>query len=239
MKFKHHIPNLLTLCNLLCGTISILFLFQLQIDMVAMLIVFCLVFDVLDGLIARMLRVSSDLGKQLDSLADMISFGVVPGFVMMMLIQETTGKAFPPENTFSWYAISLLIPLGSAIRLARFNLDSRQENKFLGLPTPANTLLILSFWLVMHYQPDSWMSKILHDPKVLMGITVLSFILMISNLPLIALKFQNFSLKDNLFRYLLLLAGLLLLMFLQFSAVPLIILLYILFSLWANYLQHA
>ncbi len=239
MKFKYHIPNILTLCNLLCGTICIIFLFQLQIDMVAILIGFCLVFDFLDGLVARMLNVCSDLGKQLDSLADMISFGVVPGFIMMKLIQEATGKVFPPDNTLSWYAVSLLIPLGSAVRLARFNLDSRQENQFLGLPTPANTLLILSFWLVSHYQADSWMARILNDLNVLLGITVLSFILMVSNLPLISLKFQNFSLKDNLFRYLLLLTGLLLLLFLQFSAVPLIILLYILFSLWANYLQHA
>ena len=154
MNIKKHIPNLLTLGNLFSGTVATIFAVQGKFTEAALFVVIGILFDFLDGFAARLLNVSGELGKQLDSLADMVTFGVVPGFIMARLIQESLGLDFPPREVFStevlpYYLFGFLIPIFSAFRLAKFNLDTRQSDAFYGVPTPANTILILSFWLIL------------------------------------------------------------------------------------------
>ncbi len=237
MQVKQYIPNILTLCNLITGGLSIIYIFQEQISVVLFLLGLSLILDFLDGLTARLLRATSEIGKQLDSLADMVSFGLAPGFIMMLLINVSTESVFPSTDVISWGLIAMLIPACSAIRLAKFNLEPKQSSSFYGLPTPANTLLILSYWSMIHFQPNTWLSTIINHPLILIILTLISSLLLISNIQLISLKFTNLSLKDNLLKYLLLVVGGLSFVFLEFSSIPLIIILYILFSVWSNYMQ--
>jgi CDP-diacylglycerol--serine O-phosphatidyltransferase len=227
-----HFPNFITLLNLISGCIAITFAFQGNLAVASWLIALAAVFDFLDGMAARLLNVKSAIGKELDSLADVVSFGVVPGVIIFQLLYQhsTFGLPIIPY-------IAFLIPAFSALRLAKFNLDTRQEEVFYGLPTPATALLIASFPLILEQNQLLFdigidlFKNILINPYFLIAFTLLMSWLLIAEIPLLSLKFKNYSWLQNKSRYILILMAILLLILFQFIAIPLIILVYIIISL--------
>lgn len=215
-----HLPNFLTCCNLICGCIGIVFLLENRGVPAAYFVWASCVFDFLDGFAARMLKVSSPIGKELDSLADVVSFGVLPACVMYKLIGASGTSEILPFFGFTIAAFS-------ALRLAIFNVDTRQSDSFIGLNTPANTLFISSLPLLpMSVVP--W----LFQPMVLIIITFVFSLLLVSPLHFFAFKFKNYSWADNKVRFTFLLVSVLLIIALKTSAIPLIILSYIGVSLF-------
>ena len=258
MNIKKHIPNFLTCCNLLCGCIGILLVSQMQLTVAAYFIFLACVFDFFDGFAARALKVSSPIGKDLDSLADMVTFGVLPGFIMFQLmggfyyigIYVDSVEMIPDfvDNELSWRlfgsSIALIIPIFSALRLAKFNNDDRQSDKFIGLPTPANALFIASLGMLIENNKllDSFIHPIVDNTPnslffIFIPLTILLSYLLVAELPLIALKFKNFSWLDNKMRYLLIISSIILLIILNIAAIPIIIILYIILSLIENKLM--
>lgn len=245
MSLKRHIPNAVTLLNLLSGCIALIFAVYGNFIAAAVFVFLGIFLDFFDGLLARKLNVQSPLGIQLDSLADVVTSGVVPGVVMFKLISFTVDAPNYAAYSDSWNSIfhwqefkmsvlpltGLLIPLASAYRLAKFNLDEDQQSYFKGLPVPANTLVILSLPLILEYQNSDLMNAIIINKWFLVGLTFLSCYLLNSNIKLFALKFKNWSFKDNAVRYLFLTLSVVFLIVLQFAAIPLIIAVYILLSL--------
>lgn len=228
MKFLKHIPNGLTLLNLLSGVIGISFVLNGNVLSGAYFIVLSAVFDFFDGFAARLLKVSGELGKQLDSLADCVSFGVLPGFILFQLTSEATNSTYLPYLT-------LIVPLMSAMRLAKFNIDTRQSDRFIGLPTPANALFIST----LPYLAEKWflIANSLSNPWTLIIIAWVFSILLVSEVPLIALKFKNFSLSDNVFRFVLIGLGIICIAWLGLGGIPIIILAYLGLSLAENALK--
>ena len=181
--------------------------------------------DFFDGFAARLLHVQGELGKQLDSLADLVSFGVLPGMILFQMTNINSSIEWLPYLT-------LIIPLFSALRLAKFNLDTRQSDKFIGLPTPANALFIST----LPYFAIEWtgVGSLLTSPFFLVGIAWIFSILLLVELPLIALKFKSFSLFQNKFRYALLAIGLALILFFGLAGIPILILAYLGLSVIEN-----
>jgi len=243
---KKHIPNFVTLLNVLCGSIAVLFAVNGNMTATAFFVFLGIFFDFFDGLLARKLKVQSELGLQLDSLADMITSGLVPGLVMFHLLSLTVddfslvGNAIERTETMIWVGgkiqllpfFGLLITLASAYRLATFNISTNQSDSFIGLPTPANALLILSFPLIMEYQNNDMMNTIILNKWFLVAVTLLSCYLLNAKIKLIALKFKNWSFKDNAARYLLIIMAIVLLIIFKFAGIPLIIILYISMSIF-------
>ena len=236
---KQHIPNLITLLNVFCGCVATVFAVMNQLELAALFVFLGIFFDFFDGLAARVLNVQSELGLQLDSLADVITSGLVPGIVMFQLLdmsQSGGWNAFDNATFAEGSQISVLpffgflITMASAYRLAKFNLDENQVSSFIGLPTPANALLILSFPLILLYHNNDALNSIILNQWFLIGMTVLSAYLLNSKIALFALKFKNWSFKDNALRYIFLIVSLALLVTMQFLAVPIIIGFYILGS---------
>ena len=217
-----HIPNILTISNLICGCIALYFTFQSELVFTAYLIGLAAIFDFMDGAAARLLNVSNPIGKELDSLADMVSFGLVPGSVVFHLLEE---------GTLSQYSfMAILIPIFSAYRLAKFNVDENQNENFIGLPTPANCLVFVSIPLITTFNAESTIAYLVEIPEILLIITVLMSLALVSRINMFSLKFKNFKLQDNKFRFFLITMSIVLLTWLEFSAIPIIILLYILMS---------
>lgn len=243
MNIKKHIPNAITCCNLLCGCLAIVQAFEGNLVWAAYLVGLAAVFDFFDGFAARLLRVTSPIGKDLDSLADMVTFGVVPGVVMFQLMKigfdtyVIDGPAndgwtiYPPATPNAMTYFAFLIPVFSAIRLAKFNNDTRQTTSFIGVPTPANAIFICSIPLILKY---SEFTITLH-PYLLLVSTIVLSLLLVSEIPLFALKFKFFGWKGNRIRYVFLALSLLLLITLQFVGIPLIIVLYVLMSIITNF----
>ena len=234
---KKHIPNFITLLNLFCGCIAVVFAVMNQLEFAAIFVFLGIFFDFLDGFAARILNVKSELGIQLDSLADMVTSGVVPGIVMFQLLNMAQ-KGGWNLDLFGMHTEVRLLPLfgfiitlASAYRLAKFNVDEDQVSSFLGLPTPANTLLILSLPLILFYQNNETLNGIILNQWFLIGLTILSAYLLNSRIELFALKFENWSFKDNGVKYLFLIGSLVLLLTMKFLAIPVIIVFYILASL--------
>ena len=232
---KKHIPNILTLFNLLSGLIALVFVFQQKWLYAALFVILGILFDYADGFVARKLNVSSPLGLQLDSLADMVTSGIVPAFSMFFLIQDALEVNIMQE--FVWDSkhllpfAGLLIALGSALRLAKFNVDDRQTTSFIGLPTPANALFIMALPLVIYYQKDlNW--QFLSNPYVLVLISIASAYLLNAEIPLFSLKFKNYSWKDNPEKYILIAGAVLLIPFFKFLGINLVIILYLILSLF-------
>lgn len=242
---KQHIPNAITMLNVLSGCVATVFAVLNQLELAALFVFVGIIFDFLDGLAARLLKVHSDLGVQLDSLADMITSGLVPGIVMFQLLgmSQTGGWGISLTSglteTMSWSAIKMtalpffgfLITMASGYRLAKFNIDENQATSFIGLPTPANALLILSLPLILLYHQNDYLNSIILNPWFLAGLTLLSSFLLNSKIELFALKFKNWSFKDNALRYIFIIVSLALLMTLKFLAVPAIIVFYVLSSI--------
>ncbi|MEM6718833.1 MAG: CDP-alcohol phosphatidyltransferase family protein [Bacteroidota bacterium] len=245
MNIKKHIPNFITLLNLFCGCLAVIFAVKNQLEIAAFFVFLGIFFDFFDGLAARLLEVQSELGLQLDSLADMITSGVVPGIVMYQLfnralnIHEKVNDGHSWSDTWHWFEnevhilplFGLVITLASAYRLAKFNIDENQTSSFIGLPTPANTLLIISFPLILAYQGNPTIDSIILNKWFLIAMTVVSSYILNAKIPLFALKFKDLSFKNNMVKYIFILLCLLLLIFLQFVAIPIIIILYVLISL--------
>ena len=224
LHMQKNIPNLITLLNLLCGCVAIAFAFFGQPIISAYAIALAAVFDFFDGLVARALKVSSPIGKELDSLADVISFGMAPGAIIYILIIYSTSI---DQAYLAWLAF--IIPAFSALRLAKFNIDTRQSDSFLGLPTPANALMFASFPLIL--QENSFMAAAVNNAYFLIAIAIISSLLLLSEIPLFSFKIKRFSWADNQIRFVFLLLAIGLFAVLKFSAVPLIILSYIVLSL--------
>lgn len=214
-----HIPNLLTCCNLLCGCLGVVFVLEGRTLPAAYFVWIAGVFDFFDGFAARMLKVSSPIGKELDSLADMVSFGLLPSVVMYKMLVTAHAPSYLPYIAFA-------IAIFSALRLAIFNLDERQSDSFRGVPTPANALFITSLPLL-----TGTAASFLTEYWVLVLITVVFSLLLVSGFELFALKFKDFSWANNKIRFTFLLLSVLLLVVLQVAAIPVIILLYIALSL--------
>jgi CDP-diacylglycerol--serine O-phosphatidyltransferase len=243
---KQHIPNVLTLLNLLCGSIAVILTLSDNFVLAALFVFLGIFFDFFDGFAARKLNVSSELGLQLDSLADMVTSGLVPGLIMYKLLLLTTGNSDISENNWSssidWWDFSfiglplfgLFITLASAYRLAQFNIDEEQQSYFKGLPTPANTLLIISLPLILEFQNNDLINAMILNKWFLIGLTILSSYLLNSNIKLFALKFKDYSFKGNSIRYIFLILSIVLLIVLKFAAIPLIILVYIGMSVLDN-----
>ena len=228
MNLKAQFPNFITLLNLLSGVLGILWVLEGQLLYGAYFVILSAGFDFLDGFAARLLKVQSDMGKELDSLADVVSFGVLPGIFLYSLTKSQTEASFLPYCT-------LIIPMLSAYRLAKFNLDTRQSDRFIGLPTPANALLLTTIPYLAARWPE--LSPWLSSPIALVVIAWLTSLLLVAELPLIALKFKNSSFRDNSYRYALLVIGAVCLVWLQLAGIPLVILAYLLLSGMENMLR--
>lgn len=237
MKLRQNIANYITSLNLICGSIAIYYLYEGEFMTAVFLILAAAVFDFADGFVARLLHVKSALGVQLDSLADMISFGLAPGVAMFQLLKMSLAVwtfHLPEYTPF----IAFLIPVFSAWRLAKFNIDERQTDHFIGLPTPANALVIVSFLPMAGRYFESpllpfgdFMFLLVTHPFVLMAATISLSYLLVSNVPLIAMKFKSFGWKENRIRYIFIITSLLLILLFYFVAIPFIIILYIVLSL--------
>lgn len=242
---KHHIPNVITLLNVFCGCVATVFAVLNKLELAAAFVFLGIFFDFFDGLAARLLDVKSELGLQLDSLADMITSGLVPGIVMFQLLSMSysggwnIGLQLDSAETMRWATFDIpllpffgfLITLASAYRLAKFNLDENQVSSFVGLPTPANALLILSFPLILLYHNNDFLNAIILNKWFLIGTTLLSSYLLNARIGLFALKFKNWGFKDNALRYIFIVVSFVLILTMKFMAIPAIIAFYVISSL--------
>ncbi|MBD1259119.1 CDP-alcohol phosphatidyltransferase family protein [Maribacter polysiphoniae] len=250
---KRHIPNLITLMNVFCGSVATVFAVLNQLELAAFFVFLGIIFDFFDGMAARILNVKSELGLQLDSLADVITSGLVPGIVMFQLLAMSMNGGWnvslssqAAHDTF-WVGLKVaplpflgfVITLASAYRLAKFNIDENQTSSFIGLPTPANALLILSLPLILLYQNNDILNGIILNQWFLIGMTILSAYLLNSKIELFALKFKNWNFKDNSQRYIFLIVSLVLLLTMKYLAIPAIIVFYILSSAVGNVSKKA
>ena len=274
-----NIPNLITASNMLCGVFAIILAFAGRIDIAPYFIFLAAILDFFDGFLARILKQQGELGKQLDSLADMISFGLAPGIIMMMVLilsfapkdllslsgewamnidmHDFKAQSLVDENTFNvfssisistwfsqfwgmgsvnlWPFFALIIPFFSLFRLAKFNIDTRQSESFIGLPTPANTIFFMAFPLLLSQYGGTtgWEHDLimwLIQPVVLIPVIVVMSVLLVSELPLFALKFKHFKWKGNGTRYVFLISCGILISTLLIWSIPIIVLLYLILS---------
>lgn len=235
---RQQIPNALTCLNLFCGCVASVMVFRNHLDWAAYLVFIAAFFDLLDGMVARALHVSSPIGKELDSLADAVSFGFVPGLIVFKLLQMSNLSTIIESNSLRQILqfFPFVITVFSALRLAKFNIDSRQSTSFIGLPTPANTLLVVSFPLMLKQDLNAF-GPIILNPYFLIVVSVICSFLLVSELPLFSLKFKDMSFKNNKFQYILLLISALLIPFFFFAAIPIIIGCYVLLSIIQNSTQ--
>ncbi len=228
---KKQIPNFLTLLNLVSGFIAIILIMRGNLRLSVWFITASLLFDFGDGLAARLLNAYSNIGLQLDSLADMVSFGVAPGLLMYQLVLSAEGA-----DTIAEYLqyIPVLIPTFSGLRLARFNIDKAQSNHFRGLPAPGNAFFIISLVFASEYGESQLIESLVNSRIVLCFLTVLFSSLMITGIPMFSFKFRHLRFKGNELRIVFLGSSVLLIAGTGFAALPLIIILYIIVSvIWA------
>lgn len=221
-----HIPNFVTCLNLLSGCIALSLAYSGDLENAAYFVLLSAAFDFLDGMLARILNAYSDIGKELDSLADMVSFGVVPGVIVYQLLSSGLASQGLPEGL---KYLSFIIPIFSALRLAKFNIDTRQTENFIGLATPANTLFFIALPFI---QEQGFLGmEILLQPIVLVFLSIGMSYLLVAEIPLFSLKFKSMRFAANDFRYFLLISSLILIGIFKFAAIPLIIVIYILLSI--------
>lgn len=232
MKFRDQVPNFITLLNLLSGSVAIVLAFSGEMKCASWFILAAAILDFLDGFAARLLHAKSGIGAQLDSLADVISFGLAPSFIMFQLIRQNLDVSSVMIGNVPVVPFAgLLLVAAGAYRLARFNTDPGQEEEFKGLPIPAAGLFIASLPLIIFREKvNVELAAFLGNIYVLGAIIIFISWLMVSNIPMMSLKFKNLSWHDNVHRFILGLSSLVLLIFLQYTAVPMIIFLYIILS---------
>ena len=229
MLIKKQVPNVITLLNLFCGCVALIFAFDRNFEMAFVFVSLGIFLDFFDGFFARLFKVSSPLGLQLDSLADMVTSGVVPGLVMYQLLKSGSGWDLPFLPFFGFF-----ITLGSCYRLANFNIDTRQTDSFIGLPTPANALFILSLPLVKATSNSFFIDEILTDHFILLTITIFSTYILNAEIPLFSLKIKNFGWAHNKIQLVFLFLSLLLLLFFEYLGIPLLIMMYVMMSVFYN-----
>lgn len=229
MNIKKHIPNAITLGNLFCGCIAVVFAFQEQYEMAFLLVCVGIFLDFFDGFLARRLGVSGQLGLQLDSLADMVTSGLTPGIVMFKLFASGSGWN---QHWIPW--LGFLITLGSCYRLANFNIDTRQTNSFIGLPTPANALFIMSLPLVKYSDDSFLVFEIVTDHGILLAITLLSTYLLNAEIPLFSLKIKNFKPSENALQFFFIGMAIFEVATLGYLGFPMVIISYIVLSILNN-----
>tara|TARA_R110001583_G_scaffold41445_1_gene131900 strand:- start:166 stop:897 length:732 start_codon:yes stop_codon:yes gene_type:complete len=242
MLIKKHIPNIFTLLNLLSGTIAVIYAVNNDLVTAAYLVFLGIFFDFFDGFFARLLDVQGELGKQLDSLADVVTSGLVPGIVLFQLFQaknlivvETTEIVTWESENFEFLPFfGLLVTLAAAYRLAKFNIDERQTSSFIGLPTPAAALVVLSLPLILEFSSIDVATTLIENNWFLMVLTLLLCYLMNAEIPLFSLKFKDYSWKNNKVKFVFILVTLLLIVLFQFVAIPIVIVLYVLMSMFQN-----
>jgi len=228
-----HLPNLITLLNLLAGCFAVVAVSNGALTQASWWIILALFLDLLDGAMARLLNATSDIGKQLDSLADVVSFGVAPGFILYTLLSNALGIHYPDAGNMQYLAYTgFLLPLFSALRLARFNIDPGQEKEFIGLPTPASALMVLSIPITINCTlvVIPWLNGFLNHPVGLIVISVALSVLMVAPIRLFSLKISNLYWKYNRSRYILIVSAIALFFSFRFASIPFILLLYIILS---------
>lgn len=230
---KQHIPNTITLLNLFCGCCAIVAILHGQVLLSLLLLMIGILADYLDGAVARMLNVHSELGKEMDSLADMVTFGLLPGtmlYYMLTVDQAATELIWRSTPVF-------ILTLFSALRLAKFNLDTRQTDHFLGLPTPSSTIFVAGLLAIYHY--DSFgLAAFISSPWVLFTVAVGLSFLLVSEVPMFSLKFKHFRWSGNEIKFIFAAIAVALLVLLGVAGPPSVILLYVLFNL-GRYLAGA
>jgi CDP-diacylglycerol--serine O-phosphatidyltransferase len=232
---RKHIPNFITCLNVFCGSLAVVFSLRGDLTIAVGLILLAAVFDFMDGMVARLLHAYSPVGKELDSLADVISFGLAPGLILFKLQESSLfGGISCPDNlsSLSIYQMlvlgsAFLIPIFSALRLAKFNVDERQTSSFIGLPTPANAIFLSSLALIYEHPSRILIDNFLQSTATLLFITLLFSYLLISEIPMFSLKFKNLSWKSNKIQYLFLILTLCSIAFFGLYGITLSILLFI------------
>lgn len=219
---KNSVPNLFTLANLCCGVLGIILVFEGKITDAAYLIWIAAIFDFLDGFLAKILNAQSELGRQLDSLADLVTFGVLPSLIYYSLLK---GQFEIPLEY-----LSFSVAIFSALRLAKFNIDESQSTVFSGLTTTANGFLASSIPLIL--VGSTLLSNLLSNKYLLLGIMLITAILMVTPLRLLSLKFSDFKLSTNIDKFVLIGLSILFIGLFRESAVPLIIVTYIILSIF-------
>jgi CDP-diacylglycerol--serine O-phosphatidyltransferase len=227
---KNNLANAFTLANLFSGSIGVIQLLNGNYMITAICIILSLILDFFDGFIARALKSNSNLGAQLDSLADMVSFGLLPGIVMYKALEPFGTQLFGMELPFEIKYFGLFITLFSCLRLAIFNLDEEQTYYFKGLNTPSNTILIFGLYYFVQEKNIS-INEFSEAPVVLIFITIISSWLLISPIKMIAMKFKSMKLEDNYPKIALLFGAVLILILFKTIGIPLVILYYILISI--------
>ena len=230
MNLKKYIPNFLTLLNLFCGCVALVFVSKSSFEIAFFFVALGIFFDFFDGFFARLFKVSQPLGVQLDSLADMVTSGVVPGFTMFQVLSK---YSLFGETSLVPY-LGFVITLGACYRLAKFNIDTRQSDSFIGLPTPANTLFFLSIPLITATFQDDIFHRFIANQWVLVGLCFLSAYVMNAEIPLFSLKIKNFSFAKYKLQISFLIVSLFLLGFFQALGVALVIVLYVILSVLNN-----
>lgn len=234
---RKHIPNFLTSLNIVSGSLSVTFALEGHINLAVLTMFLAAVFDFLDGMSARLLKAYSPIGKELDSLADMISFGLAPGMIVFTLQKYALFGDVPSlvdtsGGWLSWVFLlsAFFIPVMSGLRLAKFNIDERQATSFIGLPTPANAIFFASLALIAENGNIPVLDRILLNPYSLLFFTIVMSLLLVSEISMFSLKIKHLKWNGNQVRYLFLLTALVLIYFFSFYGITLSILLYILVS---------
>jgi CDP-diacylglycerol---serine O-phosphatidyltransferase len=251
MRLKKQIPNSLTLLNMLCGILATMLAVINQLEWAAYFVMLGILFDFFDGFVARLLNVQGELGKQLDSLADVVTSGIAPAVVMFQLLAKSLHlqwlQGFSSETaSLNLKVISLhflpffglVLALAAAYRLANFNIDKRQTTAFIGLPTPAMSLFVMSLPLILEYSDIQFIKDLILNKYMLIVITLLLSYLMNAKLELFSLKIKDFTFKKYTFQIVFIGVSLIALISLKFTAIPLIIVLYVIFSLTQSYTQN-
>lgn len=233
------VPNAITALNLVCGSLAVFLAIDGQLGWASTFILAAAAFDFMDGFAARLLHAYSSIGKELDSLADTVSFGLAPAAIVFTMLEYTMfGENLSIQNIAieaNWnqrivLITSLVIPVAGAFRLAKFNTDDRQSEQFLGMPIPANAIFFASLGLILEWGTNPAIQPIILNKYLLLASIFISSFLMVSELPMFSMKFKNLHLKENAIRFLFLGATLLMLIFLQVYALPLIIIWYVVLS---------
>ena len=248
---KKHIPNLFTLMNLFSGMIAVIMAATDELLLAALFVFLGIFFDFFDGFFARKFNVEGELGKQLDSLADVVTSGVVPGIIMFQLMLYAAkghwfmelscevGNWHDYQDTYYYFLpfSGFFITLAAAYRLANFNIDARQTNSFIGLPTPAFSIFVVSLPLILFYSENAFFIDLLQNFYVLLAITLLGCYIMNAEIPLFSLKFKHYKWKGNETKYLFLIGTIAMLFGLQTIAIPLTILYYVFLSFIDNVIK--
>ena len=233
---KRNVPNLITLGNLTCGLLSIVLSFEGELEVSAAFIFFGAILDFFDGFTSRLLKVSSEIGKQLDSMADLITFGIAPGFIIykLILLQPFFINGWSYDDYVLLSYTSFLIPIFSAIRLAKFNIDSKQTTSFVGLPTPVSAIFIASLPILSYFYGTEL------KLELILAVTLILSLLLVAELPLFSLKIskgENLKSQHNIIRIIFLISCVILLFVLEFAAIPFIVILYIFLSIINNLIK--